>query len=92
MIVRFIHIFAELCDNCLDDIIRIGDMTTADGSMKIIGTDIDKIFPPVSRFVNGGRDTINLSALENILAFFKIYLRLFYCMKRKEYVFKWTSA
>jgi type I restriction enzyme, R subunit len=47
-----------------------------DDSMKTSGTDINKILPPVSRFLNGGRATKKQSVIERLLAFFEKYLEL----------------
>jgi type I restriction enzyme R subunit len=46
-----------------------------DGILKIIGTDIDKILPPVSRFSgDGGRAVKKQNVIEKLLAFFEKYL------------------
>ncbi|MCG8514498.1 MAG: hypothetical protein MI740_10170, partial [Halanaerobiales bacterium] len=48
-----------------------------DGSLKTTGTDIDKILPPVSRFVRvGARSAKKQSVIEKLTAFFEKYLGL----------------
>jgi len=47
-----------------------------DGTLKTIGTDIDRIMPPVSRFADGGRATKKQTVIEKLLAFFEKYLGL----------------
>ena len=48
-----------------------------DGSLKTTGTDIDKILPPVSRFVrDGARSAKKQSVIEKLTAFFEKYLGL----------------
>ena len=47
-----------------------------DGEMKTIGTDIDKILPPVSRFFGGGRTAKKQIIIEKLMAFFEKYLGL----------------
>lgn len=47
-----------------------------DGEMKTIGTDIDKILPPVSRFSGGGRTAKKQIIIEKLMAFFEKYLGL----------------
>lgn len=46
-----------------------------DGNLKITGTDIDKIMPPVSRF-GGGREVKKHSVIEKLMSFFDKYLGL----------------
>lgn len=49
-----------------------------DGIMKTIGTDVDKILPPVSRFGgnSGGRAAKKRSIVDKLMAFFEKYLGL----------------
>jgi type I restriction enzyme R subunit len=48
-----------------------------DGALKITGTDIDKILPPVSRFSGGGGRTVKKqNIIEKLLVFFDKYLGL----------------
>ncbi|MDR1443955.1 MAG: type I restriction endonuclease subunit R, partial [Treponema sp.] len=48
-----------------------------DGSLKTIGTDIDKVMPPVSRFSGGGeRAEKKQGIIEKLLLFFEKYLGL----------------
>ena len=43
------------------------------GEIKTIGTDIDKIMPPVSRFGGGGRDKKKLNVLNRLKAYYEKY-------------------
>ena len=45
-----------------------------DGAIKTIGTDIDKILPPVSRFSGGGRAAKKQNVIDKLLGFFEKYL------------------
>ncbi|NLC93355.1 MAG: restriction endonuclease subunit R, partial [Treponema sp.] len=47
-----------------------------DGTLKTIGTDIDRIMPPVSRFADGGRTTKKQTVIERLQVFFEKYLGL----------------
>jgi type I restriction enzyme R subunit len=47
-----------------------------DGLMKTIGTDIDKILPPVSRFGGGRRAAKKQGVIYKLIAFFEKYLGL----------------
>ena len=47
-----------------------------DGSLKTIGTDFDRIMPPVSRFADGGRATKKQTVIERLQEFFEKYLGL----------------
>ena len=47
-----------------------------DGTLKTTGTDIDKILPPVSRFLGGNRAGKKQSVIEKFLTFFEKYFRL----------------
>ena len=47
-----------------------------DGTLKITGTDIDRILPPVSRFSGGNRAGKKQSVIEKFLAFFEKYFGL----------------
>lgn len=47
-----------------------------DGTLKTIGTDIDRIMPPVSRFSEGGRATKKQTVIERLQEFFEKYLGL----------------
>lgn len=44
-----------------------------EGEIKTVGTDIDKLIPPVSRFGNSGRTKKKLSIIEKLKAFFEKY-------------------
>ena len=52
------------------------DNSFRDGTLKTTGTDIDKIMPPVSRFVDGGRAVIKQGIIDKLLEFFEKYLGL----------------
>ena len=52
------------------------DGSFRDGALKIIGTDIDKILPPVSRFSGGGRVKKKQGVIEKLITFFEKYLGL----------------
>lgn len=48
-----------------------------DGSLKITGTDIDKILPPISRFSGDGKYKLNKqNVIQKLLVFFEKYLGL----------------
>jgi type I restriction enzyme R subunit len=47
-----------------------------DGAMKTVGTDIDRILPPVSRFANGARSAKKQAVIDKLLAFFEKYFGL----------------
>lgn len=48
-----------------------------DGVLKTIGTDIDRLMPPVSRFGGGGsRDKKKQTVIEKLKGFFEKYFRL----------------
>lgn len=49
------------------------DNAFREGEVKIIGTDIDKIMPPVSRFGGGNRATKKENIIKKIKAFFEKY-------------------
>ncbi len=42
-----------------------------EGAVKTVGTDIDKILPPVSRFGNGNRDVKKKTVIEKLMRFFE---------------------
>ena len=44
-----------------------------EGEVKTVGTDIDKILPPVSRFGGGGRAKKKQSVIEKLKGFFEKY-------------------
>ena len=44
-----------------------------EGEVKTVGTDIDKILPPVSRFGGGGRAKKKQSVIEKLKDFFEKY-------------------
>ena len=44
-----------------------------EGEIKTLGTDIDKLMPPVSRFGNSGRSEKKMSIIEKLKAFFEKY-------------------
>ena len=52
------------------------DNSFRDGTLKTIGTDIDKIMPPVSRFGGGGRATKKQGVVEKLMKFFEKYFGL----------------
>jgi type I restriction enzyme R subunit len=54
---------------------RFVDNAFRDGVMKTIGTEVDKILPPISRF-SGGRAEKKQSVIEKLLCFFEKYLGL----------------
>ena len=47
-----------------------------DGALKTMGTEIDKLMPPVSRFGGGGRAKKKQSIIEKLKAFFEKYFGL----------------
>jgi type I restriction enzyme R subunit len=52
---------------------RFIDNSFRDGSLKTIGTDIDKILPPISRFGGGNRAGKKQGAISKLLGFFEKY-------------------
>ena len=44
-----------------------------DGEIKIVGTDIDKLMPPISRFGGGGRSKKKQRIIEKMKIFFEKY-------------------
>jgi type I restriction enzyme R subunit len=44
-----------------------------DGALKTIGTDIDRVLPPVSRFSGGSREAVKRVVIEKLSAFFDKY-------------------
>jgi type I restriction enzyme R subunit len=52
---------------------RFVDNAFRDGALKTIGTDIDKILPPVSRFGGGNRVTKKRSVIASLTEFFEKY-------------------
>ena len=52
------------------------DNSFRDGMLKTIGTDIDKIMPPVSRFGGGGRATKKQGVIDKLMKFFEKYFGL----------------
>lgn len=52
------------------------DNSFRDGTLKTIGTDIDKIMPPVSRFGGGGRATKKQGVTQKLMKFFEKYFGL----------------
>lgn len=52
------------------------DNSFRDGTLKTIGTDIDKIMPPVSRFGGGGRATKKQGVIDKLMKFFEKYFGL----------------
>ena len=52
------------------------DNSLRDGTLKTTGTDIDKLFPPVSRFGGGNRIEKKLGVIEKLKGFFDKYLGL----------------
>ena len=52
------------------------DNSFRDGTLKTIGTDIDKIMPPVSRFGGGGRAIKKQGVIEKLMKFFEKYFGL----------------
>ena len=52
------------------------DNSLRDGTLKTIGTDIDKLLPPVSRFGGGNRIEKKLGVIEKLKGFFDKYLGL----------------
>ena len=56
-----------------------------DGVLKTIGTDIDRLMPPVSRFGGGGsRDKKKQTVIEKLKAFFEKYFGLVNIEEEKE--------
>ena len=59
-----------------------------DGEVKTIGTDIDKIMPPVSRFGGGNRTQKKQTVIEKLKAFFEKYFgignRIFTALENEE--------
>ncbi len=55
---------------------RFIDNAFHDGALKITGTAIDKIMPPVSRFYSGGRAVKKQGIIDKLLKFFEKYLGL----------------
>ncbi len=49
------------------------DNSFRDGGIKEVGTDLDKIMPPVSRFGGGNRSIKKQSILEKLKSFFEKY-------------------
>ena len=49
------------------------DNAFREGEVKIVGTDIDKIMPPVSRFGGGNRDEKKENIIRKIKIFFEKY-------------------
>ena len=47
------------------------DNSFRDGALKTIGTDIDKLMPPVSRFSGGNRAEKKQSVIEKFKTFFE---------------------
>ena len=45
-------------------------MPFRDGEIKTVGTDIDKLMPPVSRFVGGGRAQKKQGVIDKLKSFF----------------------
>lgn len=52
---------------------RFLDNSFREGAIKEVGTDIDKILPPVSRFGGGNRATKKQTVIEKLKAFFEKY-------------------
>jgi type I restriction enzyme R subunit len=59
-----------------DETRRFIDNSFRDGALKTIGTDIDKILPPVSRFGGGNRTEKKQGVIVKLLRFFEKYLGL----------------
>lgn len=47
------------------------DKSFQDGELKTIGTDIDKIMPPVSRFSGSGRDKRKEALIRRLMMYFE---------------------
>ena len=59
-----------------DETRRFVDNSFRDGSMKTVGTDIDQILPPMSRFGGGNRDVQKNNIIERLKSFFEKYFGL----------------
>ena len=59
-----------------DEVRKFTEIAFRDGVLKITGTDIDKILPPVSRFGGGNRSVIKQSIIEKLSVFFEKYFGL----------------
>lgn len=59
-----------------DETRRFVDNSFRDGSMKTVGTDIDQILPPMSRFDGGNRDVQKDNIIERLKSFFEKYFGL----------------
>jgi type I restriction enzyme R subunit len=59
-----------------EDTIRFIENSFRDGIMKTTGTDIDRIMPPVSRFVSDSRTIKKQTIIDKLLAFFEKYFGL----------------
>lgn len=81
---KFIH---KQKDNDLDEIITAErlkadetktfiDNSFRDGELKTIGTDIDGILPPMSRFGGSNREEKKQTVIEKLKAFFEKYFGL----------------
>ena len=57
------------------EVSAIDNNSFRDGTLKTIGTDIDKILPPVSRF-DGGRATKEQGVIDRLTKFFEKYFGL----------------
>ena len=59
-----------------EETIRFIENSFRDGIMKTTGTDIDRIMPPVSRFVSDSRTIKKQTIIDKLLAFFEKYFGL----------------
>ena len=59
-----------------DETRRFVSNSFRDGAMKTVGTDIDKILPPMSRFGGGNRDTQKNAIIECLTKYFEKYYGL----------------
>ena len=59
-----------------DETHRFVDNSFRDGSIKTVGTDIDQILPPMSRFGGGNRDVQKNNIIERLKSFFEKYFGL----------------
>ena len=59
-----------------DETRRFVDNSFRDGTMKMVGTDIDKILPPMSRFGGGNRDAQKNNIINRLKSFFEKYYGL----------------
>lgn len=59
-----------------DETKRFVDNSFRDGMMKTVGTDVDRILPPMSRFGGGNRDALKEKIIDRLKSFYEKYFGL----------------